>query len=152
MKPIFGEYDCKMDAKGRFLLPSGLKKQLPEGEQEEFVVNRGIDTCLVMYPLKVWEKELENIYSKNQFVQKNRAFARKFLNGATPVALDGNYRVNVPKRLMEHANLKKELVLVASFDRIELWDRATYETWLSDDRFDLEKLSEEVMGDEGHNG
>ena len=147
MKPIYGEYDCKMDAKGRFLLPSGLKKQLPEGQQEEFVVNRGIDQCLVIFPVKVWEAELEKIYSKNQFVAKNRAFARKFQNGATPLALDGNSRVLIPKRLMDHAKLKKELVLVATYDRVEIWDRANYEEWLKDEKYDMEKLSEEVMGD-----
>ena len=148
MKPIFGEYDCKLDAKGRFLLPSGLKKQLPESQQEDFVVNRGIDQCLVLYPVKIWEKELEKIYSKNQFVAKNRAFARKFLNGATPVTLDGNSRLLLPKRLMDHGGIEKDIVLVAAFDRIEIWNQGTYETWLKDDRFDLERLSEEVMGDQ----
>lgn len=148
MKPIFGEYDCKIDSKGRFLLPSGLKKQLPENEQEEFVINRGIDQCLVLYPVSVWEGELKAIYSKNQFVARNRAFARKFLNGATRVNLDGNSRVLLPKRLNDHAKINREIVLVAAYDRVEIWDKATYEAWLADDRYDLEKLSEEVMGDE----
>ncbi|MCB9234356.1 MAG: division/cell wall cluster transcriptional repressor MraZ [Bacteroidia bacterium] len=152
MKPIFGEYDCKIDSKGRFLLPSGLKKQLPENEQEEFVVNRGIDQCLVLYPLSVWERELQTIYSKNQFVAKNRAFARKFLNGATRITLDGNSRVLLPKRLNDHARISKDIVLVAAFDRVEIWDSAVYEAWLADDRYDLEKLSEEVMGDEDQRG
>lgn len=152
MRPIFGEYDCKIDSKGRFLLPAGVKKQLPKGQQEDFVVNRGIDPCLVLYPKKVWEEELKEIYAKNRFVQKNRAFARKFLNGATPVSIDGNSRILIPKRLVEHAKLGKEMVLVAAFDRIELWDKKTYDKWLKDERFDLEKLSEEVMGDQDADG
>ena len=112
MKPIYGEYDCRLDAKGRFLLPSALKKQLPEKEQEEFVINRGIDKCLVLYPVSVWENELKKIYSRNQFVGKNRAFARKYLNGATRIELDNSSRVLIPKRLGEHAGITQDIVLV----------------------------------------
>ena len=147
MDPIFGEFECKLDAKGRFLLPSGLKKQLPQNAQEEFVINRGIDACLVLFPIKVWNAELAKIHARNQYIAKNRAFARKFQSGATRVTLDGNSRVLVPKRLTGHANLAKEMVLVAQFDRVEIWDKATYEQWLADDRFEMESLSEEVMGD-----
>ena len=130
-----------------FCLPSALKRQLPEGEQEEFVMNRGIDPCLVLYPVSVWEKELQRIHSKNQYVARNRAFARKFLNGAARLTLDGNGRVQVPKRLLEYGGLKKELTVVASFDKVEIWDTAAYQDWLDQEEFDMERLSEEVMGD-----
>ena len=133
-------------------MPSGLKKQLPEGEQVEFVINRGLDECLVLYPRKVWEAELEKIYARNQYSAKNRAFARKFMNGAKPLELDGSSRVLVPKQLMSHAFLKKELVLVASFDRIEIWDKEVYDKWLASDKWDMEALSEEVMGGDEDGG
>lgn len=152
MRPIFGEFECKIDSKGRFALPSGLKKQLPEEEQVEFVINRGLDECLVLYPRKVWEAELEKIYARNQYSAKNRAFARKFMNGAKPLELDGSSRVLVPKQLMSHAALKKELVLVASFDRIEIWDKEVYDKWLASDKWDMEALSEEVMGGDEDGG
>lgn len=152
MRPIFGEFECKIDSKGRFVLPSGLKKQLPEGEQKDFVINRGLDECLVLYPLSVWERELQRIHSRNQYIEKNRAFARKFMNGATPLELDGSSRVLVPKRLMGHASLQKEIVLVASFDRIEVWGKEAYEKWLESDKWDMEELSEEVMGGDGGEG
>lgn len=146
MKPIFGEFECKVDAKGRFMLPSGLRKQLPESEQNDFVINRGLDKCLTLYPIRVWERELAKIHAKNQYVAKNRAFARKFMNGASPVELDSNSRVLIPRRLFEYAGIQKEIVLVASFDRMEIWDKAVYEAWLEDDQYDMEQLSEEVMG------
>ncbi|HHG83287.1 MAG TPA: division/cell wall cluster transcriptional repressor MraZ [Bacteroidetes bacterium] len=146
MRPIFGEYECKIDAKGRFVLPSGLRKQLPEDEQKEFVINRGLDQCLVLYPIKVWERELSKIHARNQYVAKNRAFARKFQNGAKPVEIDNAGRVLVPKQLSGYAGVSKELVLVASFDRIEIWDKLVYDAWQSDEQWDMETLSEEVMG------
>lgn len=145
MMSLIGEYDCKLDAKGRFLLPSGLRKQLPEGQQADFVINRGLDKCLVLYPIDVWEKELERLQSRNQYVKKNRAFTRMFLNGATRLSLDGNARVNIPKRLMDFAGLSKEIILVAQIDKVEVWDKAAYDEWLNEPGYDFESLAEEVM-------
>jgi MraZ protein len=147
VRTLIGEYHCKLDAKGRFLIPSGLRKQLPDEEQEEFVMNRGIDQCLVLYPQRVWEAELGRIQAKNQYVARNRAFTRMFLNGATPVTLDGSSRVLVPKILMEYAGLTKDIILVGQIDKAEIWDKEAYEKWLSDPGFDFEALAEEVMGD-----
>lgn len=147
MISLIGEYDCKLDAKGRFLMPAGLRKQFPEVNQNEFVVNRGLDKCLVLYPIPVWEEELKRLQSRNQYVKKNRAFLRMFLNGATRVALDGNGRALVPKRLMEFAGLEKEVILVAQIDKVELWDKATYDAWMENPEYDFEELAEEVMGE-----
>ncbi|MEM6764875.1 MAG: division/cell wall cluster transcriptional repressor MraZ [Bacteroidota bacterium] len=148
MNSLIGEHGCKLDAKGRFLMPSGLRKQLPEDQQSEFVINRGLDKCLVLYPLKVWEKELEQIQARNQYVKKNRAFTRWFLNGATPITLDGSARINIPKRLTEHAGLKKDLVLVAQISKVEIWDKDTYQEWFEKPDYDFESLAEEVMGED----
>lgn len=148
MISLIGEYDCKLDAKGRFLMPAGLRKQLPEDQQNEFVINRGLDQCLTLYPIPVWEEELKRLRARNQYVKKNRAFLRMFLNGATRVTLDGNGRVLVPKRLMEHAGLEKELILVAQIDKVEMWDKSAYEKWMDDPDFDFEELAEEVMSDD----
>lgn len=148
MKPLIGEFDCKLDAKGRFLMPAGLRRQLPEDQQSDFVVNRGLDKCLVLYPIQVWETELERIQSKNQFVSKNRAFTRMFLNGATPLSLDSSDRALLPKRLMDYADLSKDIILIAQIDKIEIWDSAAYQAWLEAPGFDFEQLAEEVMGDQ----
>jgi MraZ protein len=146
MRPIFGEYECKVDSKGRFVLPSGLKKQLPEEDQKDFVISRGLDPCLVLYPQRVFEVELKRIHARNQYVEKNRAFARMFINGSMPLELDGSSRVLVPKRLAAEAGLDKDLILVANVDRIEIWDKTRYDQWLLENRGNLERLSEEVMG------
>ncbi|MDX2285074.1 MAG: division/cell wall cluster transcriptional repressor MraZ [Bacteroidia bacterium] len=145
MLALIGEYDCKLDSKGRFLMPAGLRKQLPEDQQNEFIVNRGLDKCLVLYPISVWEQELERIQSRNQYVRKNRAFTRMFLNGATRVELDSSGRVLLPKRLMEYAGLDKDLMLVPQIDKVEIWDQAAYDKWMQEPDYDFEKLAEEVM-------
>jgi len=147
MNPLFGEYACKVDPKGRFLLPAALLKQLNDADQHDFVINRGLDPCLVLYPLRIWKEELSKIFAKNQYTAKNRAFARRFQAGATPLTLDGQKRVLVPKRLAEWAEIDKSIVLIGAFDRIEIWSEARYEAWLNDASNDLEALSEDVMAD-----
>ncbi|MCI4671741.1 MAG: division/cell wall cluster transcriptional repressor MraZ [Bacteroidia bacterium] len=147
MISLIGEYDCKLDAKGRFLMPAGLRKQLPEGQQDEFVVNKGLDKCLVLYPIPVWEEELKRLQSRNQYVKKNRAFLRMFLNGATRITLDGNGRLLLPKRLIGGVEISKEIKLVAQIDKVEIWDSGTYDNWMDNPEFDFEELAEEVMGD-----
>ncbi|MDP5171290.1 MAG: division/cell wall cluster transcriptional repressor MraZ [Bacteroidia bacterium] len=147
MKALIGEYSCKTDEKGRFLVPSGLRKQLPEEQRDEFVINRGLDNCLVMYPMEVWEKELRRIQSRNQYVKKNRAFTRMFLTGATPVTLDGNGRALIPRRLAEQIGLGKDLILLAQIDKVEIWDQEAYNAWMDAPDFDFDDLAEDVMAD-----
>ena len=102
---FIGEYEATIDSKGRFLLPAGIKKQLPEGELPVFVINRGFEKCLSMYPLKSWAPLYESISSLNDFDPKVREFRRFFLNGAMQIEVDSAGRLLLPKSLMEHAGL-----------------------------------------------
>ncbi len=146
MRPLFGEYECKVDAKGRFLFPSALLKQLPQDMRTEFVINRGLEKCLTIYPINVWYDELEKIYQKNQHNPKNQAYARMFQQGATPVSLDKQKRFLIPKRLAPYADIHKEILVLGMGNRIEIWDKNTYENWSRN--YDLKELAEEVMEDE----
>ena len=146
MTNLIGEYECKVDAKGRLLVPSGLRKQFsPEAEGKLFV-KRGIERCLELYQKHDWESVSEKVSSLNQFVKKNRIFARKFISGATQLELDSVGRINLPNGLLEYAGVEKELVLFAYGNKIEIWDKAVYdaELYMSDN--DFAGLAEEVMG------
>lgn len=146
MASLIGEYDCKLDEKGRFLFPSGLKKQLDPTAQEKFVMNRGFEGCLVLFPLNEWEKESQKLSKLNMYKEKDRKFYRQFHNGATQLELDGNSRVLVPKRLKEMADIKKEIVLFAYANRIEVWSKEKYDTEMAVERDSFEQLAEDVMG------
>ena len=146
MTNLIGEYECKVDAKGRLLVPAGLRKQFsPEAEGKLFV-KRGIEKCLELYQKHDWESVSEKVSSLNQFVKKNRVFARKFISGATQLELDSVGRINLPNGLLEYAGVEKELVLFAYGNKIEIWDKAVYdaELYMSDN--DFAGLAEEVMG------
>lgn len=142
---LIGDYPCTLDAKGRFLMPAALKKQFPEGGNMDFVLNKGLDNCLVLYPQKIWEMEISKIQALNMYETKNRAFVRLFLNGSTPTTLDGSDRCLIPKYLSEKVGLQKEIILSAQIDRIEIWDKETYEKWMENPGFDMVSLAEEVM-------
>ena len=124
---FIGEYESTIDAKGRFLLPSGFKKQLPEQESYLFVINRGFEKCLTLYPIQSWEPIFKEISQLNDFDPKVREFRRYFLNGAVQLELDSAGRVLLPKNLMEHASLEKDIVLVSAINKIEIWDKNKYQ-------------------------
>tara|TARA_B100001109_G_scaffold255753_1_gene260556 strand:+ start:4415 stop:4888 length:474 start_codon:yes stop_codon:yes gene_type:complete len=146
MTNFIGEFDCKLDAKGRLMVPSGLRKQLDPAANESFVINRGFEKCLVLYPKNDWERISSEVNQLNQYVKKNREFIRYFYRGATELSLDGNGRILLPKRLQEYGGVGKEVVLFAYSDRIEIWDKDTYENLLTDEPDDFANLAEEVMG------
>lgn len=141
-----GEYICKLDAKGRLTVPAGLKKQLDNEGREGFVVNRGFEGCLGLYPHKDWQVVAEKLNKLNLFVAKNRAFVRKFQNGATKLDMDGSGRVLLPKDLMGFGEISKEVVLFAYADRIEIWDKKRYDKLMSEEMEDFAELAEDVMG------
>ena len=124
---FLGEYEATLDSKGRFLLPAGFKKQLPGEGGSQFVINRGFEKCLSLYPMKSWEPIFEDISKLNDFDPKVREFRRYFLNGATLMDLDSAGRLLVPQNLKEHAGLEKDIVLVSAVNKIEIWDKTKYQ-------------------------
>ena len=146
MVQLLGEFDCKLDAKGRLMVPSSLKKQLPNVEQEGLVINRGFEKHLVIYPKKVWEGIVEELSKLNQYEKKNREFIRFFTRGAMELTMDASGRVNLPKSLLEFAGINGEVILACQFDKIELWDKQAYDNLLDSEPEDFANLAEEVMG------
>jgi MraZ protein len=143
---LLGEYECKIDAKGRMRMPSGLIAQLGEGEALSFVINRGFEQCLMLYPEPVWERITNEINQLNLYNKKNRNFVRYFYRGAQKVSMDSADRILVSKRLLEYAGIDKEVVLSAYNDRIEIWAADQYEALLDEEPEDFSDLAEDVLG------
>jgi len=146
MANLIGEFECKIDAKGRIMLPAGLKKQVSPEAQDKFVINRGFENCLVLYPQNEWKVISDEINQKNLYNRKNRNFVRYFYRGATELSLDGNNRLLMPKNLLAYSNIKKEVILFAFSNRVEVWAKDVYESLLTDEPEDFALLAEEVMG------
>ena len=147
MPQLLGEYECKIDSKGRMRLPSSLMEQFGVEGAHPFIVNRGMEKCLTLYPKSVWEVIIARVNKLNVYKKKNREFMRFIYRGATEIAPDASDRILLPKRLVEYAGIEKEVVLSAVNDRVEIWSKERYDQMLNDEPDDFSDLAEEVMGD-----
>ena len=151
MTGFIGEFESTLDPKNRFLLPAGLKKQLQEGENTRFVINRGFEKCLSLYTKQDWDIQTEKLRLLNDFDSTSRQFRRFFLNGATEVELDSAGRLLLPPSLKEYAELSKDIVLASAMDKIEIWSSDNYKKFFdSYSPDDFSTLAQQVMvsGDE----
>ncbi|MGM0634497.1 MAG: division/cell wall cluster transcriptional repressor MraZ [Bacteroidota bacterium] len=143
---LIGTYECKIDAKGRLMLPSALKKQMLSVLQEGFVLKRSVfQKCVEIYPMQEWENMMQRINKLNRFKKKNNDFIRKFTAGVKQVEVDSNGRLLIPKDLVVFAEIQKEIVLSSAVNIIEIWDKSNYESVLNQVD-DFADLAEEVMG------
>lgn len=155
MNTIIGTYECKVDAKGRLMLPAPLKKQLSVGLQDGFVLKRSVfQPCLELYPMVEWNLMMQKINKLNRFVKKNNDFIRRFTAGVKVVEIDATGRLLIPKDLVVFADIDKDIVLSSAVNIIEIWDKDKYEQSIDDSVVDFADLAEEVMGNlnDGENG
>jgi MraZ protein len=146
MTSLIGEFECKVDAKGRFMFPVNLRKQLEEVFEKGFVINRNLhQKCLVLYPIAEWNKLNKKLSKLNRLIKANDVFVRKFSGGATAADADNTGRVLLPKPLVEYAGITTEIKVLGSNNVIEIWDKKLYDQFLSQD-VDIEKLAEDVLG------
>jgi len=150
MQQLLGEYDVKLDTKGRIRLPSGLIAQLGESAHRPFVVNRGFEKNLTLYPEHVWERITREINDLNIYNKKKREFVRYFYRGAQKLQMDGSDRILLNKRLLEYAGIDKEVILSAVNDRVEIWAVDQYDQLLQEEPDDFSELAEEVLGSGGN--
>ena len=147
MNTIVGTYECKVDSKGRLMLPNPLKKQLSESLQEGFVLKRSVfQTCLELYPMEEWNLMMQKINKLNRFVKKNNDFIRRFTAGVRVIEIDATGRLLIPKDLAVFASVSKDIVLSSAVNIIEIWDKDLYEKAIDDSVGDFADLAEEVMG------
>jgi MraZ protein len=149
MSHFLGEFECKLDAKGRMMVPVGLKKQLPEADKEGLVINRGFEKHLVIYTRREWDKIVEDLSKLNAYEKKTREFIRYFTRGASELSLDAAGRVLLPKALLEYAGINADVVLACQFNKIEVWAQEAYDTQMDNEPENFANLAEEVMGRAG---
>jgi MraZ protein len=147
LNTIVGTYECKVDAKGRVLLPAPLKKQLTLSLQSGFVLKRSVfQPCLELYPMEEWDLMMAKINKLNRFVKKNNDFIRRFTAGVKIVDIDSLGRLLVPRDLVYFASISKEVVFSSAVNIVEIWDKDLYEQSINGEDLDFADLAEEVMG------
>ena len=135
MESFIGDYQCKIDAKGRFLFPSTLKKQMQKAStQDRFVIKKDIyEQCLILYTAEEWERQNKIIRKKlNPYNKDHSRFLRAFYQGTAEITLDSNNRILIPKRLLEQINANKEIYLSGQDQKIEIWATELFQSNVPD--------------------
>ena len=146
---IIGTYECKVDVKGRIMLPTALKKQLQKIINDGFIIKRSVfNQCLEIHPMSEWNLVVSQVNQLNRFVKKNNDFIRSYMSGLKLVDIDKSGRLLIPKDLFVYAEIDKEIVLSSSVNMIELWDKKKYEKSVAKTLQNFSSLAEEVMGDQ----
>ncbi|TXE18890.1 division/cell wall cluster transcriptional repressor MraZ [Psychroserpens burtonensis] len=153
MNSLIGTYECKVDAKGRLMLPAAIKKQLLPVLQNGFVLKRAVfQPCLELYPMTEWEILMQKVNKLNRFKKKNNDFIRRFTAGLKEVEIDSAGRLLIPKDLVAFSGITKDIVVSSAINIIEIWDKDKYEKAIDDATGDFADLAEEVMGQDDDDG
>ena len=129
-------------------MPIAIKKQLSSVITNGFVLKRSVfNSCLELYPIKEWILLMEKINSLNRFNKKNNDFIRRFTAGVKTVEMDISGRLLIPKDLVKHAQIGKEIVVSSAVNILEIWDKSLYEKAIDEATLDFGALAEEVMRD-----
>jgi MraZ protein len=139
------EYSCKLDAKGRLVLPSRMKANLPEASSNELFIREGFEPCLELYPLVEYKKIYSKIAGLNEFNAEFRKLQRNFFRGSATVELDSAGRLLIPKSMLQYGKLDKEVVVVGMGNRMEIWNPEEYEKFLISDPQELSELAEKHL-------
>ena len=147
MATFIGDYTCKVDVKGRIILPSAFKKQLPAGAEDHFVVRKDIfEDCLVLYSIEDWNRQIDKIRKTiNPYNREHNKFLRNFYKGTAELFLDANNRMLIPKRLLELIGADRDVVLAGQDGRIEIWAASIYER-IDMPADDFADLAEKLLG------
>ena len=147
MATFIGDYACKVDIKGRIILPMAFKKQMPADACDHFVVRKDIfENCLVLYSIEDWNRQLDKIRKRiNPYNREHNMFLRNFFKGTAELSLDSNNRMLIPKRLFDLIGAERDVVLAGQDGRIEIWSASVYET-IEMPAEDFANLAEKLMG------
>ena len=142
-----GNIDAKVDEKGRVFVPSSFRKLLQKEEEQGLILRRDIfQQCLILYPLQVWNEQVDAITARtHMFDRQGRDALRKFVAGAEAITLDGGGRMLIPKRYLEEAGIQSDVRFIGVDNTIEIWSRQAAETLLSEPD-DFASSLEAMMG------
>jgi MraZ protein len=135
---FMGEYQHSLDDKGRLIMPAKFRDEL----SENFVVTRGLDNCLFVYPTEEWRILEEKLKTLPMTSKDARAFVRFFFSGANECEMDKTGRISLPQNLRDHAGLEKEVVIIGVSNRVELWSKDRWDNYMTDTADSYEEIAE----------
>ncbi|SRR5581483_4085935 len=146
MSSFKGSDTYVVDAKGRVSIPSKMRKNIEPEAHLTFIVTRGLEKCLYAYPLDEWQRLEDSIRLLSPANEKDRFFARTLMQWSEEVQLDSQFRLLIPKSLLDFAEISKEVFFIGVLDHIELWKPEHFKKYLESRKETYEKVVEHVMG------
>lgn len=145
MSSFKGSFNYTVDSKGRINIPAKMRKNLAPEANNSFVITRGFESCIFVYPNDEWIKREAEIGKLQQTDPKHRYFTRMLLQYATDAELDGQYRIVLPKELVQYAKIENEVFILGAFDRIEVWNPEEYKKYLDGQQEDYLTVASKVF-------
>ena len=145
MSSFKGSYSYSVDGKGRINIPAKLRKYVTAEANDTFVITRGYEDCLFVYPLDEWNKLEESIRGLSATDPKHRFFMRTLLEKATESQLDGQSRITIPKELLQLASIENEVLIIGVLERIELWNPGVYDVYQKAQADSYERIAQNVF-------
>jgi len=140
-----GSFNYTVDSKGRINIPAKMRKNLSPEANNSFVITRGFEPCIFVYPNDEWLKREAEIGKLQQTNPQDRFFTRMLLQYATDAELDGQYRIVLPKELTQYAKIENEVFILGAFDRIEVWNPEEYKKYLDGQQEDYLTVASKVF-------
>ncbi len=137
---FMGEYHQKTDDKGRLTIPSKLRYELGE----TFIVTRGLDKCLFIYPKEEWNQVITK-YKELPNTKDARNFMRFFLSGASEVSFDKQGRMNIPSPLIQYSNLLKDCIVIGVNERLEIWSEQNWNQFIEENEENLSDIADNLF-------
>lgn len=145
MSSFKGSFNYTVDSKGRINIPAKMRKNLSPDANESFVITRGFENCIFVYPNDEWAKREAELGKLQQTNRDDRLFTRLLLQYAADVELDGQHRIVLTKELMEYAKINGDVLILGVFDRIEVWNPEEYKKYLEAQSKDYVTVAENVF-------
>jgi MraZ protein len=139
-----GEYRFALDNKKRVNIPAGIRKMLPSESEGTLVFTRGFEGCVYVFPHDEWQRLTKKLNSLDSFQVKVRNFIRQFVGSAFKTIMDNQGRVLLPEKVLEMAGISKEVLLLGSLNKWELWDPVTYDQYIRENVPSMEQLAQEI--------
>jgi MraZ protein len=134
-----------VDNKGRINIPARLRKYVSPEANDTFVITRGYEECLFVYPLDEWNRLEESIRHLSPTNSRHRFFMRALLERATESQLDGQFRISIPKELLQFAHIENEVLIIGVLEHIEIWNPRMYEQYLKTQAESYETVAQTVL-------
>ena len=145
---FYGEYEHKLDKKGRIIIPSKFREVSKEHYVDKFFVTRGLDTCLFMFSEEEWKNQESKFKNLSFTKRETRKFNRLFFSGAVEAIADKQGRILIPAYLKSYALIKKDIMLIGVSNRIEIWSREKWYEFYNETKESFEDIAEKLMDTE----